>query len=200
GSPGGDQSAEGEIVLLGVIAGSDQFARAAIQMQGKNDVTEYKVGQTVAGFKIAAIGSSYIMVERGSSQLKIVIGQKSGEARAPGTTQATTPSAAGAQKITISRGKLNELTANQEKLYEVKFAPVTIGTKIQGFRLIHVPNNHFLYEMGARSGDIIRRFNGQPLENTEKMFQMYQSLKTLNKVMVEIERSGKIIPFDIIIQ
>ncbi len=201
--PGGEgaENAAGEIVLLGVIAGSDLFARAAIQEQGKNDVTEYRVGQTVAGFKIVSIGSSSIMVERGASQLKIVIGQKSGEAKTQTAGDAGKgPATGGGQKITLSRDKLNAALANQAELYKAKFAPITIDKKIVGMRLLMVPNDHFLYEMGARTGDIIRRFNGQPLDNTEKLMQIFGSLKNASKVTVEVERSGKILPFEIIIQ
>lgn len=201
GSPGNEgEGAAGQITLLGVIAGSDQFARAAVQEEGKPEVREYRVGQTVAGFKIVGIGSSSIMVERGSNQLKIVIGQKSGEAKTQTAGDAKGPAAAGGTKVTLSRDKLNAALNNQTELYKAKFAPITIDKKIVGMRLLMVPNDHFLYEMGARTGDIIRRFNGQPLDNTDKLMQIFGSLKTMSRVTVEVERSGKILPFEIIIQ
>ncbi|HNN59331.1 MAG TPA: general secretion pathway protein GspC, partial [Leptospiraceae bacterium] len=81
-----------------------------------------------------------------------------------------------------------------------KFAPVTRDGKVLGLKLLFVPQGNFLYELGARSGDIIRRFNGEPLENQDRMIQMWQSLQSANRITIEVERGGKVIPFEILIQ
>ena len=54
--------------------------------------------------------------------------------------------------------------------------------------------------MGARSGDTIRSYNGQKLENQERMINMWQSLQNANQVSVEIERKGRPIIYDISIR
>lgn len=197
----GATGGEGEITLMGTLAGAASFARAAIHDSISKDVKEYKIADTVAGFKIVAIHSNSIQVNAGGNVYRIAVGEKSGEASAAAGPAAETASAGGGQKIPISRQKFIALTKNPEALYKNKFAPVTRNGKIEGVKMLMVPSkDNFLYEMGARTGDIIRRINGQPLENPQKMFQLWQSAQTADKFSVEIERGGKIVPFDIIVQ
>ncbi|MDH5656780.1 MAG: hypothetical protein OEZ34_12785, partial [Spirochaetia bacterium] len=189
--------AGGQIILFGVIAGHPSIASAAIQVAGENKVNEYRPGKMVAGYKIAAIHYDGITIERGGTRIKLKIGEQSGQAAAP-SAGASIP---GAEKITISRDRVLTLSQNSEAIMRNKFAPITKNNKIAGFKLIYVPeDNNFLYEMGARSGDIIRRFNGQPLESNEKLFEIWQSIKTSSRVTIEVERGGKILPFEIEIQ
>ena len=195
-----DMSGGGQIMLFGVISGHPSIETAAIQVVGENEVNEYRPGKTVAGFKLVAIHYNGITVERGGSRIKIGIGEQSGAA-AVSQSGGGAPSIPGAQKITIKRDRIIALSQDQTAIYKNKFAPITQNGKIAGFKMIYIPEeNNFLYEMGARSGDIIRRFNGQPLENSEKMFEMWQNIKTADKVSIELERGGKIIPFEIEIQ
>lgn len=85
-------------------------------------------------------------------------------------------------------------------MYENKFTPITKDGKILGIKMVFIPQQNFLYELGARSGDIIRRINGQPMDNMNKLMELWQNIQTLNQITVELERGGKIIPFEIIIQ
>ncbi len=198
GGPGGpEEQAGGDIVVQGILAGDLHFARAAIQVQGEEAINEYKTGQTVAGYKIVAIHAYSITVERAGNVIRLGLGEKSGEAQ----QQTSAPQAAeGTTRVTLSRDKINQLLADPKIVYENKFAPVTRDGKILGLKLLFVPPNNFLFEIGARTGDILRRLNDQPLESTERMIQMYQSLKTANRLKVDLERSGKIITFELIIQ
>ncbi len=189
---------EANLTLLGVIAGSEQFARAAVQFQGKNEVIEVRVGQTIGGFQIGAIGSNFIMVLRGTNQIRIGIGGKSGEARQEPFTEPKGPSTP--QKIIVSRDKLNAVLADPTQMLRAKMALIPLDKKIVGIRLLLIPTDHFLFEMGARTGDIVRRYNGQPVDSMEKMIQIFNGLKTANRAAVEVERAGRVLPFEIIVQ
>lgn len=195
----GTETGEGEITLLGVLSGPPQFARAMVQIVGKPEIETYRLGEAVAGFKIIQILGNSVVVERGSNNLRIYVGEKSGEAAAA-PQAGNAPSAQGATKINITRDRLLASTKNPEMIYQNKFAPVTRNGKVLGLKLLFVPQGNFLYELGARSGDIIRRFNGEPLENQDRMIQMWQSLQSANRITIEVERGGKVIPFEILIQ
>jgi len=194
-----EEAGQGEITVTGILAGAPSFARAAIQIAGQEATNEYRVNETVAGFKIIAIRSYSILVERGGNQFRIGIGEKSGEAIS-NQQQPAAAANADTTKVTLSRDRINALLANPQAMYDNKFAPITRDGRILGFKLMYVPTNNFLYEIGARSGDIIRRFNDQPLDNQDKMIQMYQSIRTANRIKVDIERGGKIVTFELIIQ
>ena len=191
--------AAGEIELQGVLYA--QPARYAMALIKENDAEQpeaYGIGKTVAGYKIVWIHTDAITVEVGGNRFKIKVGEKSGEAAT--TPAATATASAGGQQITLKRDRLQQLMKKPDEIYKNKFSPAIVNGKIAGWKLLLVPQDNFLYQLGARSGDILRRFNGEPLESQEKMIQMWQSLQSANKVTVDIERGGKIFTYDILIQ
>jgi general secretion pathway protein C len=191
-----------EIELLGVLAGSPMFARALIKVKDENTIKEYAIGDIAGGNKILKIYGSSIVVLRGNRELEIFVGEDTSKAKEKEIqkSEQSEITSGDTKKITIKRSRVLQLTQNQAQLYENKFAPITKEGKILGIKMIFIPTNNFLYELGARSSDIIRRINGQPLDNMNKLMELWQNIQTLNKITVEIERGGKIIPFEIIIQ
>lgn len=194
---------EGEIQLSGVLAGPPQFARALIQVVGKPEMEAYRIGDSVAGFKITQIQASSIVVERGTGSLRIYVGEKSGEAASAAQVQnqqAARPGTQAPTKVVVSRERLQKAMKNPEELTQNRYAPVSRDGKVLGLKLFFVQPGNFLYDLGARSGDIIRRFNGESLESQDKMILMYQSLQTATKITLEVERGGQVIPYEIVIQ
>lgn len=206
-APAGDPSAAaavqaaGEIELMGVLYSTPaRYARALIKEKDASGAESYGIGKTVAGYKIVWIHTNAITVNVGGNKFKIKVGEKSGDAATSPPPAAAGPASAGSQTITLKRDRLQQLMKKPDEIYKNKFSPAIVNGKIAGWKLIYVPNDNFLYQLGARSGDILRRFNGEPLESQEKMIQMWQNLQSSNKVTVDIERGGKIFTYDIAIQ
>lgn len=196
----GIQAAEiKQFTLMGVLAGSPEFANAAIQLEGEQEPNEYYLGEEVGGSKIISIFAEGIVIQRGDAKLTIRVGETTGTAIEKQQAQ-NQPSDPNANKVTVQRSKILQLANNQQELYENKFAPITRENKIVGLRLIVVPPGNVLHEMGARSGDIIKRINGQPLENQQKMMELWQSLKTQPRFNIDLERGGKNMTYEVIIQ
>ncbi len=192
-----------EIELLGVLAGDPTFARALIKVKDENTIREYSIGEMAGGNKILKIYYNSILILRGNREIELLVGDDTSKGVEKTVKTEELPSKPSAsskeQKISIKRSRVIQLTQNQAQLYENKFTPITKDGKILGIKMVYVPNNNFLFELGARSGDIIRRINGQPLDNMNKLMELWQNIQTLNQVTVEVERGGKIIPFEIII-
>jgi general secretion pathway protein C len=53
-----------------------------------------------------------------------------------------------------------------------------------------------MFKLGARSGDIVRRVNGQILDSTQKLMSMWESIKNDPKITVDLERNGQNIRYD----
>lgn len=192
GNPG--EADASPIVVVGLLAGSPSFAFASIQITGKDEVNEYRTGETVAGNKIVRINTNGITVERGGQTYDIMIGEKSDEAKtAPKTGSAD------ASKSTISRTKLKAVMKDEKVIREAKVAPFVLKGKMRGLRILALPANHIFYQLGARPGDIIRRFNGGKLDSTAKLIEIYQNLANLPRVSVDVERGGKIHSFEFIV-
>lgn len=188
-----DQAEASPIVVVGLLAGSPSFAYASIKIEGKNEIEDVRVGESVAGHKIIRINSNSVTVERGGQVFEILMGETSAEASAPQTK--TDP----AGKTTISRTKLKALMKDEKTLREAKVAPFLLKGKMRGLRVLSLPSNHVFYQLGARPGDIIRRFNGGKLDSTAKLIEIYQNLANLPKITVDVERGGKIQSFEFIV-
>ena len=192
-----------DIEVLGVIAGSPKFARALIKVKDENIIQEYAIGDVVSGNKIVKIFFNSIVVQRGNRELEIAVGESTAQAKEKTTQQSQLPETTDSKnvkKVALKRSRVIQLTQNQAQLYENKFTPITKDGKILGIKMVFIPQQNFLYELGARSGDIIRRINGQPMDNMNKLMELWQNIQTLNQITVELERGGKIIPFEILIQ
>ncbi len=198
-APTGVQS---EIELMGVLYSRPlRYSRALIKQDGDKSAESYAFGPIAeSGYKLVGIHPEAITVEAGGSRFRIKVGEKSGEARSAAQTTAAETTSGGGEKVTLSKDRFQQLIKNPEEIYKNKFSPVLVNGKIAGWKLIYVPNDNFLHQLGARSGDILRRFNGEPLESQEKMIQMWQSLQNASSVTVDIERGGKIFTYEILIQ
>lgn len=195
--------ATGEITLVGVLAGSADIARALIREDDQPNPQSFRIGQTAAGHKIVSIQPGRILVEAGGSRFPIKIGEKSGEART--AARQTQQSDSGDESestevIRLQRARLNAVLQDQTELMKNKMSPVQVDGRIAGWKLMYVPPDNLVHQLGARSGDILRRVNGQPLDSQERMFEIYNSLKTRDEMTVTIERGGRLITYDIKIE
>jgi type II secretory pathway component PulC len=111
-------------------------------------------------------------------------------------SSAIPPSIPGAEtlRVTISRKKMITAFGDTERtLTGLRAGPYRAEGKITGYRLIRVPESNILHESGLRSGDIIRRINGEDLDSTEKLYNVWTCVKNADRIFVEIESSGKFV-------
>ncbi|MCR9144552.1 MAG: hypothetical protein NXI24_20100 [bacterium] len=104
------------------------------------------------------------------------------------------------QQIRIQRDWLLQFMEKPDELYENKFSPAIANSKIVGWKLIYVPGDNFLYQHGVRSGDILRQFNGEPLDTQEKLILMIQTIKSSDRFTLGVERGGKTFIYEILVQ
>ena len=98
----------------------------------------------------------------------------------------------------LSRQEVNEkILGNPNAIYQgAAFGPNLVNGKIEGYKIHRVNNDHIFYTLGARSGDIIKSVNGYPLSDTERMFELWKSVKTMPRVEVVVLRNGQEMKFD----
>ena len=95
---------------------------------------------------------------------------------------------------TISRQDVvNMMKGNASSIYKgASFGPDLKDGKITGYKIHRVKPNHLFFKLGARSGDVVRRVNGFELNDTERMFELWKSIKTAPSVNLQLERNGKL--------
>lgn len=201
---------EGEIIedvnptnikLLGTVAGPWRLAAATIQLKGEKERKEYGSGARIGNYRIAWIGREKIVVKNtAGDRITIKVGDEPQGEQAARKTRSS-PSSSTTTKKVISREEVNTYLANPAKyIYRgASFGPKTKGNKIIGYRIVRLRSSHLFYKLGARSGDVVTRVNGQPLNDMSKMLKLWQEVKRSDKIQVDLERRGKTLSYELVI-
>jgi len=81
-------------------------------------------------------------------------------------------------------------------LTQIAISPYMVNGTMQGMRLIRVPNNSIVYELGGRSGDIIRRVNGHELSQIDQMYKLWDNIKDDSAISVDLERKNQMYTYN----
>ena len=182
--------------LMGTLEGDPSYARAIIQVTGSKEAPrEYAIGSKIGTARLIAIGREKIWVRINGQKVRIKVGEDTSElAKKKGKTDTNS------KTITrvLSRQEVNEkIFGNQNLIYRgASFGPNLVNGKIEGYKIHRVRTDHIFYTLGARSGDIIKSVNGYDLSDTERMFELWKSVKTMPRVEVSVIRNKKPIKFD----
>ncbi len=194
-----------QMLITGTLSGHWSFARVTIREKSNPDSEEFAIGDTVGGYKILAIEAHHIVLKKGTLSLKVNVGETPAQAKErirPKVEEGSAPliSSQTVQKV-LSREDVNRKLKDPNAIYKnARFGPHLVEGKIEGYKLYQVSKDHIFYSLGARSGDIIKRVNGMPLSDTEKMLELWNSVKLAPKIAVDLERQGKIITYEFIIR
>ncbi len=82
--------------------------------------------------------------------------------------------------------KVNEI------LTQIAISPNMKDGQMEGLRLARVPKDNIVFELGGRSGDIVRRVNGHELNQIEQMYKLWENIKDDSFITVDLERNNQI--------
>jgi len=192
-----------ELTLLGTITGPQNIARAMISKKGEQNpkiFALYRVSNDVTndvyGYKLVGITDKtvYILVGNEKKALELYP-KKSAEA---GGKSGITEVKGNYIKQTLSRAEIRQKVLNNmdNALNGLRAGPYRVNGQVQGFQLIQIRPFNILYKFGARSGDVVKRINGHSLDSTEKLYQMWESLKSETRVTIDLERNNQVMTFD----
>jgi len=66
---------------------------------------------------------------------------------------------------------------------------------MEGLRLVRVPRDNIVYELGGRSGDLVRRVNGHELNQVDQMYKLWENIKDDAFISVDLERNNQIFTY-----
>lgn len=188
-------SAISELQLLGTISGPPVIARALVKKNNQKDPEIFKLGSNVYGFNLVRIDNSKIYLKSGD---KVEIMDMFGTLKPEGQKPAPPTDQSNKFKQTISKSELQQkaLKNMDNALSGLRAGPHRVDGKIEGYKLFFVDPSSMLYKLGARNGDIVKRVNGHPIDSTEKLYQMWQSIQGESKITVDLDRGGKLVNYD----
>lgn len=183
--------------LLGTISGPASIARALIKKKGEKEPEIFKLWSEVYGYKLVGIDNSKIFLKRDKIVNTIDMYPKD-EKIQQSITPIVKKGIATKSTQALSRSEIQQKLLNNidNALEGLRAGPNRVDGKIDGYKLFRVSENNFLYKLGARSGDIAKRINGHPIDSTEKLLGLWQSVQGESKITVDIERDGKLQTFE----
>lgn len=190
-------SAISDFKLIGTVTGPPGIARALILKKGEPQPDVFKLRSNVYGFIITEIQSSKVYLKKKSETYTLNLFEKKEFAQTE-KPSGTESAAGGVVKKNISRAEMQQKVMNDidNAMQGIQAGPHRVNGQIEGFKLIRIRPYNILYEYGIRSGDIIKRINGKKVDSTEKLFNMWQGIKNESKMVIDVERNGQIITFE----
>ncbi len=190
-------SAINDFKLIGTVTGPPGIARALILKKGENQPDVFKLRHNVYGFILSEILTSKVLLKKNSETFTLNLFEKKEFASSPKSESVET-SSGGVVKKNISRAEMQQKVMNNidNAMQGIQAGPHRVNGQIEGFKLIRIRPYNILYGYGIRSGDIIKRINGKKVDSTEKLFNMWQGMQSESKMVIDVERNGQIMTFE----
>jgi general secretion pathway protein C len=195
------------IKLVGVVAWTDGFGYAFVE--GVSPGQElYKTGDEIAGIgRLAKVESTKVFVESGGRMLEVPLqeiksGAVSGQAPPPGPQKGRFPAGPAAgngfarmtskNSFVIDQKAIDESLGNPKRIMtDARLLPRMVDGEQEGFIIREVRRGGIYASLGLKNGDILLSVNKFKLANPETALQAFTALKGMDKVELDILRSGE---------
>jgi general secretion pathway protein C len=201
GSAGGpvlDPALLSRYQLLGTVV-KDKGSLALIRGAGERQPSVYKIGDLLDRYEIVRIQRHQVVVSDGARQASLIMYEEQKPGPRPQQRQAARQqpqqekqSSRTVQKI-LSRSEVEEKVFKRvnQILTQIAISPYMVDGNMEGLRLIRVPNDSIVYELGGRNGDIIRRVNGHQVNQIDQMYKLWENIKDDSLITVDLERGSQ---------
>ena len=189
------------LTLLGTITGPASISRALIKKDDeKNPKTFalYKVNNeidnNVYGYKLVAIDINKVWLENNGQRSVLELFAK------PKPPVQNNPQGQPSRvTMNMSRAEIKQKAMNNidDAMKGLVAGPYRRNGKLDGYILRTVSRENILYQLGLRSGDIVKRVNGKEVDGMEKLLSMWQTMLNEPKVTADVERGGRMMAFDL---
>ena len=182
--------AEMGIFLKGTITGPSEIARAIIEESNAQKL--YRIGDTLKGATLIAIFRNKVIMDVNGQQKMLVVEEaKSGPGLASRTARTSRNPRFPVGNSVAGAGGVPDAMKNMDQLLgSARVVPYYRGGQPYGFRVSDVAEGAKVYELGVRTGDIIKSINGVPIRTPQDALNAYQELQSNTNVQMEIERQG----------
>lgn len=191
--------------LNGVIVLPGDRSIALIRKSGEKESQIYRIGDSIGNAEIVKIERHRIHLTEGGKTVILPMYYKyiakSIKSRAePSSRDSSLEKYTGSKQIkkVLSRSDVENKVFKRvnEILTQIAISPYMIDGKMEGLRLVRVPKANIIYEMGGRSGDLVRRVNGHELNQIDQMYKLWENVRDDSHISVDIERNKQIYTYD----
>jgi general secretion pathway protein C len=190
------QSQSSDIALVGTVVGPKELSFGVFRdKSGMQEV--FKIGEQVFGVgKLARVEKEKVMLRQAGREVEIPLDDvKIKEITKP--ISAGSPAlAAFAQKVgrgmyIVDQNKLQQAIANPgQMMTDARLKPNVANGKEEGFTLSEVKPGGIYNSLGLQDGDVLLRINEYDITNPERALQAFNALRGLDRVQIDLIRSG----------
>lgn len=190
------------LTLIGTIVHVDQSKSVAtVQNKSNQKIQSYKISREIEGIaKITAIERKKLIFRNLSNNRKEYIEIKDDLKVNFGLKEKTASNDSNGIKqsgnnFSLKRELVDKATSNlPELLQQARAVPNIIpnsGGRVEGFRILDMEEGSLFESLGLQVQDVIKGVNGEPVDSPAKAMELYNALKTSNRIDIEIERNGR---------
>ncbi len=185
-----------DLILLGTVAGSNEYDYAVITDKSKQSQDIYMVGDSVKNAVIKNILRGRVVLTVNGKDEILLMDEASTQTGDMPATQGARISDAQIQNIpsrtiTIQRSEIEESLSNiQELLSQASIKPHFSNGEADGLAITGVQANSIFRKMGFRNGDIIKGVKGNEIKSPEDLISLYNNLQNDEAVEIQIIRRG----------
>jgi len=199
-----------DLLLIGTVVGPRYMSYAVFQDKTrpmKQDIFTY--GEQVYDYGILTkIDRSAVELQRNSLNYSLQIdyeklSERPGKSpvrsmsRTRSTSRSSIAKKIGEREYLLDRAKVQKSIENPEKvLTDARLLPNIINGKQEGFKISEVVPDGLYHSLGLKNGDILLNINGLEISNPEVAIQAMSALKGMNRINLDIMRSGENMSID----
>jgi len=183
------------VMLIGTVTGVGKLSYGVFKDNtGIQEI--FRIGESVFGVgTLHAVKKDKAIIKKDSRSIEILLEDvrvKEIHKQASGTAS----SSVFAQKIgrgayVVDQRKLQQAIANPAQMMtDARLRPNSVSGKDEGFILSEVKPGGIYQSLGLQDGDVLLRINDYDISNPERALQAFTALRGLDRVQVDLIRSG----------
>ena len=185
------------LVLIGTVSGPKELSYAIFKdAAGIQEV--FRVGESIYGMgRLYSVKKDKVLIRQAGSVSEIpiqdIVKIREVKVQAQG---AVSPSSSFAQRIgrgsyVVDQARLQQMISNPGQIMtDARLRPNTASGKAEGFVLSEVKPAGIYQSLGLQDGDVLLRINEYDISNPERALQAFTALKGLDRVQIDLIRSG----------
>lgn len=195
-SSGAEQaSAQSEVTLIGTIAGARQHSYAIFaDRNGKQEVI--RVGAKVFGLgRLSAVNKDKAVIKNDNRNIEIpladilkIVEVSPSQGNSAGSAFAKN---IGEGAYLVDQKKIQQAIENPNQLMtDARLQPNLTDGRQEGFILREVKNGGIYQSLGLQNNDVLLRINDYNISNPESGLQAFTALRGMDRIRLDIMRSG----------
>jgi len=206
GLPGGEiktltgstsqKTQQGDIMLIGTVVGPQKLSYGVFKdSAGVQEI--YKIGDPVYDIgKLYRVERDKVVISKAGKTVEILledvkVKEVSKQASAAGPSPSSFAQKIGRSTYMVDQARLQQAIANPgQMMTDARLKPNIVNGREEGFVLSEVKQGGVYQSLGLQDGDVLLRINEYDISNPERALQAFTALKGMERVQVDLIRSG----------